>query len=1011
MAEQVVVELRADASNLVKGFQQAEDAARGFGNTVKKGTSTAKSAIDSTNTNLKKTGATVEKSKVQFSSLGKSIANSFLPIIGAVAIIGKLRAAFSKAIDIVSDFDKATAELSSITGAVGKDLDFLTDKALELGPRFGKGASEVVNAFKLVGSARPELLKNGAALAEVTEQALLLSQASGDELESSVDSLTTILGQFNEPAKRAGEIVNALAAGSKFGAAPVDKLSETLKRSGIVLSQSNVQTEEAIALAELLAEKQLIGAEAGTGLSAVFNKLNAVEVLPKDTIARLTAANVNLEVLGDTSAPVADRLNELGKIAGDSTTLFKLFGEGGQKAGAILAESGDKFVEFTKNVTGTTTAIDQAAIATETLAFQGEKTEAIYESLILSLDNGNGSLSNATVAWEKVQQAIFGAAKAYNDGTSASNENISAVNEAIQSLSDLGIGFADVAGEAQELTDEVRAMNIAFDALIKRNVDARIASDGLLIAVKKQEDVVRDLAKQYALAADEDKERIQVALTQQNTILNALTTEVEARKEATSTSVATRKVFGKQIEDAETEETALTEKELEARRKAREKAAADAAQLAKDLEELRIRVLKDGLEQELALLDLAFEEESEKFKGNAEGIKLLEQQLAKDKEAITQEFRQKEAEERQNTLKDIEANRREAFDLEIEAAQRAADEKKLLATEEETSAKELADAEVAIEIEKLNTLIELRKAAGEDTLALEQQLASIRRDIRQEEIEAEKELEAERAAAREEVQRGAQELFFTLLEEQTQRKLEASEAETNRELAIIDAQLKSETISQAKREALEQQRQAIEEQGVEQAKQIERDAAQRDLAIANFEALINGAVAITKALSIDPTGVLAASVAAQTAIQLALINAEQIPAFAEGTSKVTGGTPGKDSVLAHLMPGERVVKVETNKKHWDPLEAMRNGNYEQFVWNNDVAPALREAHAEYERREAFNRAKEVAEHTYNLNNSGSAKFNDRNIVLANKEGNKVLYGIYDQLEEMNRADSGPARRM
>ena len=48
-----------------------------------------------------------------------------------------------------------------------------------------------------MGSKRPELLKNSAALAEVTEQGLILAQAADMEVSTAIDSLAGIMNQFN----------------------------------------------------------------------------------------------------------------------------------------------------------------------------------------------------------------------------------------------------------------------------------------------------------------------------------------------------------------------------------------------------------------------------------------------------------------------------------------------------------------------------------------------------------------------------------------------------------------------------------------------------------------------------------------------------------------------------------------------------------------------------------------------------------------------------------------------
>ena len=57
--------------------------------------------------------------------------------------------------NVMADFEKQISGLSAITGAVGKDLDFMAKKAIEFGVELKKSAKDVVEAFQLVGSAKP----------------------------------------------------------------------------------------------------------------------------------------------------------------------------------------------------------------------------------------------------------------------------------------------------------------------------------------------------------------------------------------------------------------------------------------------------------------------------------------------------------------------------------------------------------------------------------------------------------------------------------------------------------------------------------------------------------------------------------------------------------------------------------------------------------------------------------------------------------------------------------------
>lgn len=84
-------------------------------------------------------------------------------------------------------------------------------------------------------------------------------------------------------------------------------------------------------------------------------------------------------------------------------------------------------------------------------------------------------------------------------------------------------------------------------------------------------------------------------------------------------------------------------------------------------------------------------------------------------------------------------------------------------------------------------------------------------------------------------------------------------------------------------------------------------------AAALAEATVSGALAVQKALAAAPPPInfaLAAAVGVRTAVQIAQISAQSL---ASGTGFVEGGTPGKDSVPALLMPGERVVSTQTNR--------------------------------------------------------------------------------------------------
>ena len=112
------------------------------------------------------------------------------------------------------------ADVEALTGLSKENIDWLEGEAKRLsttvtesGIRIRQSATDIMDAFKLVGSAKPELLSNKEALAAVTEQTLILASASGMTLRNAVDAVTLSLNQYGDGADQAARYANVMAAG------------------------------------------------------------------------------------------------------------------------------------------------------------------------------------------------------------------------------------------------------------------------------------------------------------------------------------------------------------------------------------------------------------------------------------------------------------------------------------------------------------------------------------------------------------------------------------------------------------------------------------------------------------------------------------------------------------------------------------------------------------------------------------------------------------------------------
>jgi TP901 family phage tail tape measure protein len=311
---------------------------------------------------LKAVEARMRELKGQSQATGMSlggIADGFNKYSGIAATVlastTGLVLGFRKLVDTFNQFEAGVDELSSLTGLAGEDLNWLSEQAKELsvstvagGVKITASAQDIVKAYTLMGSAKPELLANKEALNEVTKQALILAEAAKMNAAEAVQSLAETMNQFSAPAEEAGRFINVLAAGSKEGAATIPEVNAAMIKFGTAAKQANVSVEESVALVEALADKGVKGEIAGTGLKNVLLKL---QTGANDTNPKIVGMVQALENLRAKNLSAAD--------------VVKMFGQENYSAAKILIENTDRVKQLTTAVTGTSVALDQATINTQ----------------------------------------------------------------------------------------------------------------------------------------------------------------------------------------------------------------------------------------------------------------------------------------------------------------------------------------------------------------------------------------------------------------------------------------------------------------------------------------------------------------------------------------------------------------------------------------------------------------------------------------------------------------------
>lgn len=334
--------------------------------------------IRKVNDEIKETEGWLTRFNNRFAKWGALAASGIAAITGISMTLNKMR----KNRD---DKEASAANLKALTGLddvsiqwLARQTEILSTSMHKSGLRVTQSSKEILEAYMLVGSAKPDLLGNKEALNAVTIEAMRLSKAAKMDLKEAVDAVTLSMNQYGASSEKAADYANVMAAGSKYGSAAVQSITAAVTKAGVSASTANVPIEQLVGSIETLAEKGIVNEVAGTGLKMFFLRLQtgADETNPK--IVGLQTALKNLQKLS-------------------TEEIVKRFGAETYTVAQTLIDGADKVEYYTKAVTGTNVAMEQAAINSETNeARLAQLKNKIRETGIELMEKLNPSLNMLT---------------------------------------------------------------------------------------------------------------------------------------------------------------------------------------------------------------------------------------------------------------------------------------------------------------------------------------------------------------------------------------------------------------------------------------------------------------------------------------------------------------------------------------------------------------------------------------------------------------------------------------
>ena len=301
--------------------KSAKDSASKAGQAAKQGADTAAKGTESASTKMqqsqKKVGDAAkqssdkakeswEQSNQKSVSSTESACSKMAGLVkkSAVAIGVASVAAAKKTIDVGKSFEAGMSEVQAISGASGKDLERLSNKAKEMGATTKFSATESATALKYMAMAGWKTNQMVSGLAGVMN----LAAASGEDLGTVSDIVTDSMTAFGLKANQSGHFADVLAKASSSSNTNVGLMGETFKYVAPLAGSMGYSIEDTAIAIGLMANAGIKGSQAGTSLRSILTRLVKP---PKDAAAALSELGISTTNADGSMKPLRQTMSEL----------------------------------------------------------------------------------------------------------------------------------------------------------------------------------------------------------------------------------------------------------------------------------------------------------------------------------------------------------------------------------------------------------------------------------------------------------------------------------------------------------------------------------------------------------------------------------------------------------------------------------------------------------------------------------------------------------------------------
>ena len=356
--------------------------------------------------------------------------------------VGVAIGALKQSISVGASFEQQMANVASVTGLAGKELDRVAVAARNMAKETKFTATEAATALYSLGSAG---ISTADGLINTLQPSLLLAGATLSDTSLATETLTAALAAFSLPASEATDIANQLAGAIASSPANMARIADGMKAAGPAAASLGISLKKAVAELAMFNLVGLRGEMAGQAFRQVLTKLKNEA---KDSAGVIGAALKGWDASTEGITGAVRRLNAAG------VTSEFVFTELGQRAGPALALLMKKGADSMDNLADKIT--DAANV------------QKIYNK---QMDTLTGKFSIFKSAIEEIFQVLF-------------TKMSPALQEATDNMAKMA-NAVSILIKAMLAGDWSKVKTMLADVFDSALAAAKLAFDGILEAVKK----------------------------------------------------------------------------------------------------------------------------------------------------------------------------------------------------------------------------------------------------------------------------------------------------------------------------------------------------------------------------------------------------------------------------------------------------------------------------------------------------------------------------------------------